>query len=115
MVSIIALFMGSCTNDSYTKLYPASANTTCDTTAVSYATTIMPIIAANCNASNCHDGSNRAATNYLTYAGVKLNAPLIVNYLTGTSGDPMPKNLPPLSSCNIAKISAWINQGALNN
>ena len=109
--------LSGCYNDKFEQLYPLGT-TTCDTTNVSFATDIKPILAAKCNTTGCHN--NAAATGYdlSAYDGVKAiadNGKLLgsINWTTGFSA--MPKSLPKLSTCEINKFTRWVNQGKLNN
>ncbi len=115
LLACAPLFTG-CYNDKSDQLYPVPVTApTCDTSAVSYSQTVVPLLSANCAASGCHDGTGRARGVFTSYAGVIRDTATMVSYLNGTSGDPMPKNGNPLSTCNIDKIAAWIAQGAKNN
>jgi hypothetical protein len=124
-VAGLALTFAGCYNDKYDKLYPAPAVTTndpCDTTnkTISYATTISGIMASDCATSGCHDAASQAGGYILsTYQGV-YTAAITNNRLMGSilhqSGFvAMPQGGAQLSSCKIAQISKWINQGAPNN
>ena len=114
VILIIAGFQ-SCYYDNEEALYPSLG--TCDTSNVTYSVTIAAIMAANCN--SCH-GSTLSNGNVITenYQGLKIiadNGKLhgVVNHLSGYQ--PMPKDRPQLSDCDLAKIDIWINSGALNN
>jgi mono/diheme cytochrome c family protein len=121
--ALLLIGTAGCYNDKYDQLYVTPATVTCDTTAVSYSTTVAPIINANCNVSGgCHDAAGAATSgyNFSTYAGVQA----VANYdymITDITGNPtsrhhaMPLNLPKISQCDINIITAWIDQGALNN
>jgi hypothetical protein len=122
-VAGILLMMGSCYNDKYDKLYPASPVVSCDTTTITYAHDIQPIIVANCYSpgNGCHDalGSGASGYDYATSIG-----PLQTNANDGTLlGDinwlprhnQMPKNGNKLSDCDINKITRWVNLGAKND
>jgi mono/diheme cytochrome c family protein len=115
---VLLVFSGAgCYYDKEEELYPGTAN--CDTTATSaYATTVVPIISANCY--NCHSGAATlgAGIQLNTYTALKIrvnDGTLLkaINHEAGAS--PMPKNGNKLSACNIAKIRRWINTGAPNN
>ena len=96
---------------------PGSA--TCDTSHVSYDSTVSKIFIQNCALPGCHASS--APTGGYTldnYNGVKsivLSGRIIgaINHRTGYAF--MPKDRAKLSDCNIALITSWINQGAMNN
>lgn len=112
----------SCANDKYDKLYPVSTTTTCDTTTVSYAKDIVPILSAYCYSpgNGCHDavGSSTSGYNFTTYQGLEYIAqtPLLLNDINWASGaNAMPKNGSKLSSCDINKFTRWVHEGAPNN
>jgi hypothetical protein len=120
----ITILVAACYNDKYAQLYPVKTTTTiCDTTTVSYATDLVPIINASCAISGgCHDAAGKSVSGYdfTTYAGLQqvANATVLLNDLNWTpvgSFNDMPKNAGKLSSCDINKFTAWVNQGALNN
>jgi hypothetical protein len=96
---------------------PVRSGTDCDTTNVTYAGTVKPILKTNCY--GCHTGINapkgldlsvynsvkRVATNGKLYGGI-----------THSPGFPaMPKGASKLSDCSIAQIKAWIDRGAAND
>ena len=124
IVAGILLLLDSCYNDKYDKLYPAPPVVTCDTASVSFATTIMPILTAKCNvAGGCHDAAGAATSGYDFTSGwdvfhfqathnILIND---INFTPSNGRNAMPKNLPKLSQCEIDKMTAWVNQGALNN
>ena len=105
-----------CYKDKRELLYPES---NCDTTNVTFIKDVQPIMNQSCAFSGCHQGSVPAAgINLSNYAGVKIvvdNGGLLgsINHNAGFS--PMPKGGVKLSTCEISKINAWINKGALNN
>lgn len=89
----------------------------CDTTTVSFSSSIKPIITAKCQ--GCHSSSAaQGGIDYSTYNGVKAKIDDgrlwgAINHMTGYS--PMPKNGTKLTACEIAKFRIWINAGAPNN
>ncbi len=115
---LLLTFSGTgCYYDKEAVLYPGAAN--CDTTATpAYASTVVPILSANCY--SCHAGAATlgAGIQLDTYNGLKAKANdgkllKAINHDAGAS--PMPKNSNKLSTCNIVKIRRWVNAGALNN
>lgn len=92
-------------------------NAVCDTTNVTYLTTIKPIISNKCQ--GCHSSSSAGGGyDFSTYAGIKARVDDgrlwgSVNYVPGYSA--MPKNGIKLSTCELAKIKKWIDAGAPNN
>lgn len=99
----------------YDKLALAESVTTCDTTGMTYTSSIEPIIKSNCY--SCHAGtaSGSFGINLDSYASLKLEAQSgeLLNRLTSTDASVMmPKGGPKLSDCDINKINAWIQAGA---
>lgn len=123
--TLIVLFLGSmivssCKNDNEEDLYPNPPG--CDTTQVTFAATILPILNESCIA--CHSGAAPAGNIALeTYGEIKASALIAegsygslygsVSHAAGNS--PMPKNGAKLSDCKIAQIKKWINEGCPNN
>lgn len=102
----------SCYKDNKEDMYPVTA--TCDTTTVSYAANIQPIISNSCTTSGCHDATASGGFDMRTYAGVKAVADVNRLLAVVTSGS-MPKNGAKLDDCSINKLTRWVNLGALNN
>jgi hypothetical protein len=104
--------VSSCNNDS------SDDPTPCDSTDVSFSTTIQPILVANCY-NGCHNGSSPTSGFLLdSYAGVKAKVDQnrlygAVAHLPGFSA--MPQGGGKLSDCQISQIKAWIDEGAKNN
>jgi hypothetical protein len=90
-------------------------NGPCDSTNVSYSTTLVPIINTFCK--GCHNSGNASQgvnlDNYQGVQAVALNGQLMGG-LTGKLS-PMPKYSLPLTRCDIAKFRQWIIEGAKNN
>ena len=120
---IAMLILAGCYYDKADELYPepdpGGGGNTCDTTGVSYASIIKPVIEQYCSVTGCHDNVVRAATYDLTsYSGLKSaadNNRLLgaINHQSGFVS--MPQGMTKLSDCDINKITAWVNQGKLNN
>lgn len=110
------LILGGCYKDKRELLYPEND---CDTTNVTYAATVKPVITQYCAYAGCHTGAAAAGgIDLAEYAGlqfVALNGRLkgAIEHETGFSA--MPKGSAKLTDCNIRKISKWIADGALNN
>ena len=114
----LSLLAAGCYHDKADKLYPAQA-ATCDTTAATFSAVVRPVLENNCAISGCHDAAT-AESGYVldTYAGAQraaANTQLLgtINHASGYQA--MPQGLPKLSDCDIAKITSWVNAGALNN
>jgi hypothetical protein len=116
---ILSLFIwvtlySSCSNNSKEELLNLSV---CDTTAVKFSTTIMPIFTASCNSqTGCHGSVGQGSVLLESYDNIMDNTSTtaILTYIKA-SANWMPKNNPKLDDCSINKIQAWVNQGALNN
>jgi mono/diheme cytochrome c family protein len=113
LFGILSIFQ-SCYYDKEEILYP---DTTCDTSAVKYSTSILPVLSSNCI--SCHGGSTPSASISLdNYAGVKQqadNGRLWGAVSHNINYSPMPKNGNQLNSCNLAKLRIWLAAGAPNN
>lgn len=109
-----------CYYDNEEELYPSAAG--CETENMTFTADVWPVISASCT--GCHSGANPSGNISLeNYADVAAGAAIgegnygslygVINHSSGNS--PMPKNSSKLSDCTIAKIKAWIDQGALDN
>lgn len=112
----ISMF-SSCYYDKEDYLY---GTTTCNASGASFSATVLPIMNQRCN--SCHS-SNAAASagagiildNYNSVKTYVTNGKLLgsINHSSGYS--PMPKGGGSLTSCEIAKVTDWVNSGAPNN
>ena len=116
ILSITAFaFVWSCKNNNREELNPTPG--TCNTTNVSYATTVVPIIKGNCIA--CHQGNSPSGginlDGYINIKQYTLNGKLYgaISHQNGFS--PMPKGGTKLPTCTIDQIKSWIDSGAPNN
>ena len=94
----------------------------CDTTNVTFAEQVWPIIQNNCF--GCHSGQNPNGgirlENFNDVRAVGLNAPgspgSLIGAITWTSGNvPMPFNGSQLSECDISIVTTWVDSGMPNN
>jgi hypothetical protein len=90
----------------------------CDTTNVTYSSTIRPLVEARCL--GCHNGGNSGNKNVdlSTHAGIQRVAQSgqLVGALSHSLGfTPMPMNGAKLDDCTLDKIRAWIVRGTPNN
>jgi hypothetical protein len=118
----LCIFMISCSNDSEDMLTTpppgGGGNPSCDTTTVTFAGTITPLLNSY-GCTNCHSGTSAPGNILLTsYNGVKakINDGRLwgaINHLAGFR--PMPQGGNKMNDCDINKFRAWINRGALNN
>ena len=113
----MGLLLQACYYDNETVLYKMGANAVaCDTTNVTYAATIVPIMANNCN--SCHNASSGNGIITADYTNLKktvASGRLIIDVNWTAGADQMPKGAPKLSPCILAQINKWVKNGALNN
>jgi len=85
--------------------------TDCDTSLITYPGTVYPIFEANCI--SCHGPPTPEGgldlTNFENVAYIAQNGALMgsINHQSGY--EPMPKDAPPLTECEILQIQMWIN------
>ncbi len=111
----VILLFSYCSYNNEEELYP---NEICDTTNISYANDIKPILEQNCYP--CHSNSvdyygNLSFENFIHIQRVVDNGTLLKNIKHEPDGNPMPEDAAKLSDCNINKIEAWVNRGIPNN
>lgn len=103
-----------CYYDKEELLYPDSA---CDTTAVAYSTSVVPILSASCY--SCHAGTSPSGgirlDNHGSVAAYVGNGKLMGAITHSPGYSAMPKNAGKLSNCKINTIQKWIDDGAPNN
>lgn len=111
---VITIVLSGCYYDVEEELYP---NLECATSEMSYKLDILPIIKKDCYA--CHS----AAANFgnITLEGHskildRVNDGSLLGAIKYSPGySPMPKGGAQLLDCEIVKIEAWIEDGALDN
>lgn len=112
----IVLSLSNCTYNSEEDLYPTPMDG-CATEDMSYTTDVLPIIETNCY--GCHDAeNNNAGINLEGHANlvVRINDGSLLGSMRHEEGwSAMPAGAPKLGDCQLEKISAWADQGALNN
>ena len=111
------VLLAGCYNDSEEALYPR-LDGGCDTTNVTFAGSVVPILSANCY--SCHSNANAALNGenirLEDYADVKANLPRLYGAITWQSGySRMPQNGAKLDDCAIRTIEIWMAQGAPQN
>ena len=118
LVSLLVIgFAVGCYYDKADLLYP-QINSACDTTNVTFAAKVTPILNSYCI--SCHGTSVASAygggIKLEAYTDVKVNLARVygaINQLSGYSA--MPKGGGKLSDCKIKIIKIWQDKGALNN
>lgn len=106
------LASSSCYYDKEEELYPN--NGVCDTTSISYATNIEPIIDGKCATSGCHVGGGSGNGIFDSYNAVKAK----VDNGSFANRVLVVKDMPPsglLTECQLKWIELWIAAGAPNN
>lgn len=116
---IAAILLQACYNDKADQLYPAPI-AGCDTNNVTYSGFVSPILSSTtCTKSNCHANPSPQAGLVLSkYEDVRKAAleHTLVNTIADSPGyRHMPDDGGRLDACVIAKINAWVNQGAQQN
>jgi hypothetical protein len=117
----ISTLVESCYYDKESVLYPTASTATCDTTTAKFATFVSPLIANGCATASCHSTTAKASgINLGNYAAIK--AYIVadketfigsIDQIVGFSK--MPKGGGKFAACDITKLKAWMNAGALNN
>lgn len=112
---ISSLVLAGCYYDKEDLLYPSG---NCDTTNSSYSGVVQPALQAY-GCFGCHSGAAPSGNVLLnSYAAVKTyvqNGKLFGAITHAAGYTPMPQGGNKMSPCNINKIKAWIDAGALNN
>ncbi|HWB24646.1 MAG TPA: hypothetical protein VG738_04160 [Chitinophagaceae bacterium] len=117
VITVIAFYGLGCFYDKSDLVYPPSVST-CDTTNITYSTTVTGILNANCY--NCHSGNASLGGGIAldTYSGLlpyMKNGHLINDIQQIPGADPMPKGEAKMDVCSINKIVLWINHGMPKN
>jgi hypothetical protein len=111
------IIITGCYYDKEALLYPPG---TCNSAGSTYSATVSPILTLRCN--SCHSkaaastyGGGIELDRYTTVKPYASNGALLgsINHASGYS--PMPKDGAKLSSCEIDKITNWVNSGAPDN
>ncbi len=114
-ISAIAGMTGAgisgCYYDNSEELYPQPDVNRCDTMNITYTATLKPIIDQQCATAGCHAGFAPTGIDLRGYTGLRAiadNGRLMVS-INHTGAFPMPKGMPKMDPCTIAKFQAWIN------
>lgn len=117
---LLVLFVSSfviagCYYDKEDLLYPAG---NCDTSNSTYSAVVLPAM-QNYGCMGCHSGAapsgNIALSNYAEIKASAQNGKLFGSISHGSGFVAMPQGGNKMSTCDINKIKAWIDAGALNN
>jgi hypothetical protein len=113
LVAVIFV-LPSCKYNNQEELYPK-----CDTTAVTYTGTIVPILQSNCY--RCHGTSTNTGSggivlqDYNILKGFAADGRLYGNAAHLPGYIPMPYDGGKLSDCDLAKLKNWVDKGYPNN
>lgn len=117
LIPALALLLTGCYFDKEDQLYPQgnTGGSGCDTTGMTYATDIAPILNQSCALAGCHDATTKSFGHDLSsYQGsvTAANSNRLLGAINHSAGfNPMPKGLAKLDDCSISKITAWVNAG----
>lgn len=116
ILSLLPLFLSGCYWENEEDLFGPSEF--CDTTDVSFAEDVTPLLMNNCF--GCHSNQNApenaSGFSLEDYQDVAENASLILGAIRHQDGIlPMPRNREQLDSCQISVIEAWVNAGTPDN
>jgi hypothetical protein len=119
-VFLLLSFVSSCYYDNEEELYPEPAKP-CDTTSVTYSTSVKPILDTKCAVAGCHNAQAQAAgINLSSHAGIQnyleVSADRFISSIArdGNASE-MPKGGNKLPECEITLIRTWVNAGFPNN
>jgi len=110
VIIILGLNFSACYYDKEETLYPNKFLV--DTSSVSYAALVKPLIDSKCATSECHDATASGNVKLTNYAEVFAKKDRI--RATSIDQKTMPKS-GPLSSTEISTLQRWLDQGAQNN
>jgi hypothetical protein len=114
LLTLLTLLFSGCYYDVEEELYPNTG--ICDTTNVTYAATIAPLLNQNCN--GCHSGAAPSGNIDLSnYANVKIcadNGSLYGSMIHDPNWSQMPKGGSKLDDCTLLKVKTWIDNGCPN-
>jgi len=105
---IVSVFIAGCYYDNEEELYPDAA---CDTDNITYDSHVAAIMSSSCAFTGCHVAGGPAPGILDNYAGVKEKVDDGTFFKRTIEDKDMPPS-GPLSDCNLAILSAWIDAGA---
>ncbi len=117
IIFVTVILVTSCTKENEENLQSKINQPLCDTFNMTFAKDVLPIITLNCY--SCHGNGNiQGGMNLDGFARIKrqVDNNLLLNVIKHSPGySQMPQGQPRLAQCDINKIEAWVNRGALNN
>jgi hypothetical protein len=112
---LFTMMLASCYYDSEEYLYADTGE--CDTTNVTYAGFVAPLLESNCN--SCHNPaspSGNVITSDYSNLIIAINNGSFKGAINHDPGfSPMPKGGNKLPDCDLSKINAWLNAGFPEN
>lgn len=111
-VMLAVSFLSGCYYDNEEELYPLTA--ACETTNVTWAATVQPLIQARCATSGCHVSGGFGPGDFTQYTEVKAKVDdgrFQAEVIQAGSMPPSGR----LAPCDLQKLQVWIDAGALNN
>lgn len=118
VLSVALIGFASCYKDNAEDMYPSGGTGACDTTNITFSGVVKPIIDAKCATAGCHFDASVNGIDLFHYSGVAAvanNGKLMSAITHNGQASFMPKGMPKLDDCTIAKIRVWVNAGAPNN
>lgn len=118
VLSLVLIGFASCYKDNAEDMYPGTGSGPCDTANVTFSGVVKPIIDSRCATAGCHNNAVASGIDLSAYSGVAgvANSGKLLSAITHDGqASFMPKGLPKLDDCTIAKIRVWVNAGAPNN
>lgn len=117
LLFILAGTFSSCYYDIEEELYPAYSLNSCDTTDISFAQDIEPMLRTACY--TCHGSGiglgNVTLEGYSNLQTYISNGSLLGSVEHSAGFSAMPKGGTKMSDCSISILKVWIRQGASNN
>lgn len=114
VILISGVFLFSCKKDQ--DIVPEKNVMPAPVATVSFATDVQPIFNTTCNGSYCHGGGSDGKY-FGTYAQIiAVPGATVIGAINHNTGfEPMPKSAAKLTQGKIDTITAWINEGSLDN
>lgn len=113
---LIVCGLSSCYYDSVEELYP---QVTCDTANVTYSGTIKPLVDQYCATSGCHNAPTPTGWDFTRFDRLKnaatVNNRLMLSITHSAGAAAMPKDMPKMDDCAIAKFRIWVAAGSPEN
>lgn len=118
LMIFMLVLQAACYYDNEEKLYPeGNQPNACDTTSVTYSSTILPIIENKCNV--CHSQAaalgNVVLEGYANARQYALSGQFYGSVNQGSGYSPMPQGGGKLPTCDIVAVKKWVEDGAPNN